>query len=253
MLLLLLLLSSGALAAQESRAVESVVPSLKYGRTCWSTVHLRNLADRPVTATVEPHKETGALVELAGTPGTRFQLDPGASISFRLDLAEETDGAWVEVRETVPSPDLSPALAISATAECAAGDQLRSAGRDVAYPLRDPWFSGDVSDLKDSRVSLVNTSERAARVRLCYSGGGLFANPNQGRADLRPICDAELDVQIPPFAARQFPVERDGNSGFAIRTSGEAIVLQMLRPSDPATRMYAVDSTIQFLSDPSSP
>ncbi len=248
MLLVLVLLSSGLLAAQGARVVESVIPSLAYGRTCWSTVEVGNVSDRVVTAEIEGHKETGALIALAGGFQNRIPLDPGDSIRFRLEVPEETQAAWVKVRESIPA-ELGPALAISANTECVAGEQLQSTPREIAYPMRNPWFAGEVSELRGSLVSLVNLSEHAARASLCYSAGGLFANPNAGASDLRPICTAALDVQIPPLAARQFPVERDGSTGFSMHTSGEALVLQLLRPVAADTRMYQVDSTIQFLGE----
>jgi hypothetical protein len=56
-------------------------------------------------------------------------------------------------------------------------------------------------------------------------------------------------LQIAPFAARQFPVERDGNSHFSLRTEGPSIVLQALRPINIGVHVYTVDSSITFLSE----
>ena len=53
-------------------------------------------------------------------------------------------------------------------------------------------------------------------------------------------------VRIPPFASRQFPVEHEGNSHFSMKTQGDAIVLQMLRPLETGVKIYSVDSTIKF-------
>ena len=92
----------------------------------------------------------------------------------------------------------------------------------------------------------MNASEHAAKAWACYSSGGLFSNPNEARAELNPICSGTLDIQIPPFGTFPFPVERDGSSRFSLKTAGDAIALQMLRPVDTAVRMYTVDSTVTF-------
>ena len=249
---LILVTATGAFAAEpQARVMESVVASLAYGKTCWSTIELRNLGERTVTAEVEPHKESGALVALAAHRQTTFELNPGDRVDFRLDLVDETTAAWIKIREKVPSPELSPVVAIRGVLECVSGDQLRTTNRDVAYPLRAPWFSGEVSEMKGNLVSLINTSERAVKASLCYSTGSLFSNPTDGAPspDLKPICSLAVEVQIPPFGARQFPVERNGNSQFSIKVDGDAVVLQMLRPYDTATNMYSVDSTVQFLGE----
>jgi hypothetical protein len=39
---------------------------------------------------------------------------------------------------------------------------------------------------------------------------------------------------------------RDGNSHFSLKTEGNAIVLQMLRPLATGVKIYTVDSTIKF-------
>jgi hypothetical protein len=155
------------------------------------------------------------------------------------------------VRERVPSPDLSPVVAIGGATECVIGDQLRTAGREVVYATRNPWFDGDVTDLSDDLVSLINTSEQAAKATVCYSSGGLFSMPGDtpASAELKPICTTAYEVRIPPFGAREFPVARDGSSHFSIETQGAAIVLEMLRPLGASIKMYTVDSTIRFGSE----
>jgi len=235
-------------AAGGSRTVESIVPSLAYGNSCWSSVDLQNLSERQVIAELEPHKESGALVALAGRARTSFSLAPGERASFRLDIAEETAGAWVRVRELVSSPQLSPALAISGSTECLSGDQIHATSRQVAYPLVNPWFSGDVSEISSEMVAVINTSERHATVALCYSLGALFSNPNESSAsaELRPVCSWASEIQIPPFGTRLFPVTRNGSTRFFLKSSGDAVVLQMLQPLDTAVKMFTVDSTIHF-------
>ena len=240
-----------ALASGQERVVESVVPALAYGPACSSTVELRNLSDRPVVVDVEPHRASGALVGIAGHPEITIRLTPRERSSYKLEIEEDTEGAWVKVRERVPSPDRSPVVAVSGETECVVGDQLRTAGREVVYPTQSPWFSGDVTDLPGGLLSLINTSEHAVKASACYSSGGLFSTPTgtRGSAELMPICTTAFEVQIPPFGAREFPVARSGSSHFSLKTQGAAIVLEMLRPVGARVKMYKVDSTIQFGSE----
>lgn len=246
-ILLLAFLATLPLDAQ-IRTMASVVPALVYGPNCSSTIQLQNLSDRMVTVEVEGHRESGALVALAGIPSTTIHLDPHEQGSYRLSIEEETTAAWATVREKVPSPDLSPAVAISATAECTAGNQLRTAARGVAYPTRNPWFSGDVAEMHGNLISLINTSESPVRASACYSSGGLYSVPGSGGTpgSLRPICNASVDVQVPPFNSRQFPVARDGSSHLSLKTQGKAVVLEMLRPLGEDLHVYEVDSSIKF-------
>jgi hypothetical protein len=226
-----------ALASGQERVVESVVPALAYGARCSSTVELQNLSDRPVVVDVEPHRASGALVAITGHPEITIRLSARERSSYKLEIEEE--------------PGLSPVVAVSGATECVIGDQLRSAGREVVYPTESPWFSGDVTDLPGGLLSLINTSEHAAKASACYSSGGLFSTPTAARptADLKPICTTAFEVQIPPFGAREFPVARSGSSHFSLKTQGAAIVLEMLRPVEGSVKMYKVDSTIQFGSE----
>jgi hypothetical protein len=240
---LLLLLGAISPASEPGRVVESVLPALAYGPSCWSSLDLHNLGDRVVAVEVEAHRASGALVALVGHPSVVFSLTPGESVSYRLEIQEETGDAWVKVREQVPSQRLWPVVAVSGSSECAIDNQLRTTGREVAYPTRNPWFSDDVSQIPGNVISFVNTSERAAKASLCYSAGNLYSVPGK---TLAPICSEFLEVQVPPFGARQFPVVRDGNSNFSLKTEGNAIVLQMLRPLATGVKLYTVVSTIKF-------
>jgi hypothetical protein len=242
-ILLLSLLAITCPASEPERVVESVLPALAYGPSCWSSLDLHNLGDRVVTVEVEAHRSSGALVPLVGHPRVVFNLNPGDSVSHRLEIQEETGDAWVKVREQVPSQRLWPVVAVSGTSECAIDNQLHTTGREVAYPTRNPWFSDDVSQIPGNVISLVNTSERAAKASLCYSAGNLYSVPGK---TIAPICSQFFEVQVPPFGARQFPVVRDGNSHFSLKTDGAAIVLQMLRPLSTGVKVYSVDSTIKF-------
>ena len=234
-------------AGAQERVIESVLPGLAYGPKCSSTADFRNLSDRPVTLEVEGHKSTGALAPLAGHPSMTVRLSAAERVSYKLEMDEETTSAWIKVREIIPAPRLTTVIAVSGTTECVTGDQLRSTPRQVAYPTRNPWFSGNVSEIPSDEILLVNASEHPATAWLCYSAGNLYADPNNPRAPgLKPICSSDSVVQIPPFGTRQFPVARENSTYFSLKTAGTAIVLQMLRPLDSSVRLYTVDSTITF-------
>jgi hypothetical protein len=175
-------------------------------------------------------------------------LSAGEHAEYKLQLPEETFGAWVRVRERVPSPQLSSVLAVSGATECLVSDELHTTARDVAWPTRNPWYSGDVSDGDDGVIALINTSESPARVWGCYSFGVLYSVPhnNQPAAELTPVCSETIQEMVPPFGSVQFPVARAGNSHFSLTTRGDAVVLQMLRPAGTSVKVYRVDSTIKF-------
>jgi hypothetical protein len=222
-------------------------PALAYGPACSSTVRLQNLSDAPVTVELEGHRASGALAPFGGIPGRTVRLDAGQQASYQLVIEEQTTAAWVKLREPV-APSRPPGVALSGITECRDGSQLRVAAREVAFPTRNAWFSGDVADLRGAVLTMINSSDQTARASACYSAGNLYsvAGPALRGTELRPICSATIDVQIPPFGTRDFPVERNGNSQFSLRTQGDSIVLQMLRPGNEGVRIYSVDSSIQF-------
>ncbi len=242
-LLFLFLLPYAAFCAGQERIVESVLPSLEYGPSCWSSIDLQNLGDRAVTLELESHRASGALVALVDHPQIALTLEAGERASFRLEIQEETGAAWARVRERVTSPALSPVVAVSGHTECVIENRLSATAREVAFPLRSPSFSSDIEEMRGNVVSLVNTSERAAQVSLCYSAGNLYSVPGR---ELAPICSSAFDLQVPPFGARRFPVEREGSSHFSMKTRGDAIVLQMLKPRGAGLKTYTVDSSIKF-------
>jgi hypothetical protein len=249
--ILVCLLPGGEALAQTDpgeRIVESVVPWLDYNSSCWSAVQLQNLGSREVTADVEAHKSTGALTPLVGHSGIEVHLSAGEHAEYKLQLPDPSTGAWVRVREKVPAPQLSPVLAVSGVTECVATDELRTTIREVASPVRNPWFSGDVSHGDDGIVALINTSESPAQVGGCYSSGVLYSVPHDKNPApaLAPVCSETVRELVPPFGSAQFPVARDGNSHFSLNTLGDAIVLQMLRPAKSSVKVYRVDSTITF-------
>jgi hypothetical protein len=210
-------------------------------------VTLQNLADTAVDVELDGHRGSGALVPVAGRAGRAIHLLAGERGSYQLQIQEEESGAWVQVREHAAA-GRAPAVAVSGTTECRQGDQLRTAAREVAYPTRDPWFAGEVTELRGAVISLINVSAGAVRASVCYSAGTLFSIPGETPAsrELRPVCSTAFEVQVAPFGTRDFPVEREGNSYFSLKTQGSSIVLQMLRPAKEGVRIYTVDSTIKF-------
>ncbi len=247
--LVLLIPAADAQTDSGERVVESVVPWLDSNSSCWSAVQLQNLGNRDVAAEVEAHKSTGALTPLVGHTGIQVHLSAGEHADYKLQLPEESTGAWVRVRETIPTAQLSPVLAVSGVTECLGGsNELRTTVREVASPVRNPWFSGDVSHGDDGVIALINTSEWPVKVSGCYSYGVLYSVPedNHPAPALTPVCSETVQQQVPPFGSTQFPVARDGNSHFSLTTLGDAIVLQMLRPAKSSVKVYQVDSTITF-------
>jgi len=237
-----------AIAGAPDRVIESVIPALGYGPSCSSVITLKNLAESPVRIDIEGHRASGALAPLQGESGMNLILAPGQQAAYKLQIEEETTAAWVKVRERIPAARASPAIAISGSTECRAGNQIRTAVREIAYPTHNPWFSGGVAELRGDMLSVINASERSARVWVCYSSGNLYFVPGSSipAGTLMPICSGSLDIQIPPFSTREIPVDRDGNTHFSIRTRADAMVLQMLRPAAEGARIFTVDSSIQF-------
>jgi hypothetical protein len=243
-LLLLISMAASLYAADQERVVTGILSSLDYGSSCWSTVTLDNLGDRVVTVEIEGHRAGGGLIGLAGLDENVLHLKPGQRVSHRLEVVDEAGIGWLKVRERVPSPSLSPVVAISGLSECTVQNRLRSTPRQLSYPTRNPWFSGDVKEMQGDMISVVNTSERAAQASLCYSDGNLFSVP--AAPELKLVCSKAFEVLIPPYASRQFPVQREDSAHFGIHTLGDAIVLEMLRPLETGIKFYTVDSTLKF-------
>ncbi|MCU1263075.1 MAG: hypothetical protein JWO80_5960 [Bryobacterales bacterium] len=222
--------------------METIVPALAYGGGCSSAIELRNLGQGPVVVDAEPHREDGALASLVARSGVAVHLRAGETASVQAQIEEETNGVWVRVRETVQA-GYRPVVTVRGTTECVEGANVRTVHRDVSYATRNPWWAGDVDDLGDGSILLINTSERPARASLCYSSGSEFSLPGR---QFDPICSASAEVHVPPFGSRTFAVRHGANNHFAVRTSGDRIVLQMLRSVAGTTRMFTVDSAISF-------
>ena len=226
----------GLIASLRAAGVESVLAPLDSGASCSTAVTLENLGARDVAVEMETHRSSGALIPVPSHPDIGISLKTGERKTYKL----ASDAAWVNVRETARPP----VVAVSGKTECVAGDRLLTAARDVAYAIPNPWISADVADLGSGGIILlVNTSGKAATASACYSAGALYST---GGRELTPVCSRTDAAQIPPFGTRLFPVEREGNTHFSIRTQGESIVLEMLRPLDPRVKIFSVDSTIHF-------
>lgn len=235
---LIALISVSLAAAAQPRTVETVIPALDYGPACTSSIEAVNLTGGEVESKFEGHKESGALVLLEGQRETLVRVPPHGKVAFKLRVENEEGAGWVRVWEAS-----GPALALSAAVECVEGDKLVTAGREVAFPMLQPWFAGEVGDLRGAVVTVINVSSRGARLSACYSAGNLYS---YGLPELRPVCSFTLELAVPPFGTRRVPVEHAGNTWFSLRTWGETIVLEMLRPLAARVKLYKVDSTIQF-------
>jgi len=236
-----------AACAPAAVAADSILPLLAYGPACSSSILLRNLADAPVDVELEGHRSSGALAPLEGHPGRLIHLRAGERGSYRLQIPEAENGAWVRVRERT-APRATPTVDVSGSTECRRGDEIRTATRDVAFPTRDPWFEGEVEGLSRALIAVLNASADAVRASVCYASGSLYSVPGETPAsrELRPVCSTSFEVQIPPFGTRHFPVESRGNSYVSVKTRGDSVVMQLLRPAKADVRTFTVDSTIKF-------
>jgi len=234
--------------ADSPRFVETIVPALAYNAACSSSVSVQNLASRDVWLQIEAHRSDGALVALEGHEVNEFLLAAGESGAYKLRLKDDPGDAWVKIRERIPSPGLSPAIAISGVTECVGANELSTADRVVAYPLTNPRFSEPAEKFSGEAILLINASEQPARAWACESPVGYYSVPSTTAAPARshPLCSAEFEVQIAPFGTRRFPIRGAPDSSFLLETRGDHIVLQMLKPVKNSVRLYSVDSSISF-------
>ncbi|MEO8593607.1 MAG: hypothetical protein ABI759_09810 [Candidatus Solibacter sp.] len=226
-----------------------MVTQLSYGSGCSSTIELRNLAAHAVDVALEGHRGNGSLAGLEGVAGQTVHLAPGARARYRLDIpGNETDThSWVILRERTAAPPVT----LAGSTECREGEQVRRLPRDVAYPMRNPVFAGDVAELRGAMLAVINTAGRPATASACYSAGNLYGVPGEapGTRELQPICSTWRDVQVPPYGTRNLPVQREGSKWFSVKVRGEAVLLQMLLPAEGDVRTFRVDSTIRFGSE----
>ena len=267
-------------------APPAVIAALRAGAGCFSTIDITNLSGRALAAEIQARLETGALTpleaidaqgeprgEARGEPRSDrqdteldrsersavplaekdFVFEPHEHKRFRLGGPREKRDAWVGVWEADP-PGTLPALAVEGSVECLSGDELLTVPRLAALAMRNPWFAAQVAEFGGAVIAIVNTSARSARADLCYSAGNLYFVPGEmpdGR--LARLCSWSEQAAIPPFGSREFPLEHEGASEFAVHTRGESIVLLVLRPVAGGVRVYRVDSTIHFGSEVPSP
>jgi hypothetical protein len=229
------------LAAGQERVVETVISGAPRAEGCTATIEIANAGSRIAAVELHAHRESGAVVALPAGAAA-FGLHPGEHRTFPVETA-----AWIGVRERVDSAEQPPAVSARGVTDCVAGDHVLTAARESAYAMRNPWYAGEVAT-PGAVILLVNTSDAPARVSACYSAGNLYSVPSAGGGPpaFEPVCSEMIDVQVPPFATHEFPVERGGNRWFGLRTHGRSIVLQMLRPADDSRRTFLVDSTIRF-------
>jgi hypothetical protein len=234
-------------ATAQKRVLESIVPSLVYSSSCSSTVELQNLSDRRIEVDVVGHRSSGALAPLTVRVAINHWMEPGATETFRLRIEDDSE-AWVKVTERIPQSSFSPAIAVSGSTECISENHVSTARRDVAWPVRNPWLSIDAADLASGLVSLINTSEQPVRATVCYSSGSFYSVPEENHkpGETRRLCSSSADIQIAPFGSREFPVEHEGARQFSLKTQGDGIVLEALRPVEARVKLYAVDSSITF-------
>ena len=232
------------LAAGQERILETVLPGADVGPGCSSSMELVNSGSRAASIDLEAHGPTGALVP----GGASLLLAPGARKTVALEPQ-----AWVKIRELIPLPRQGPVVSARRLTECAAGDRLRTVQRDAAFTMRNPWFAGDAGPA-GAFILFINAAETPAFATGCYSSGNFYAVPRSESKPppFEPLCSETFNVEVPPFAAREFPVERNGSRWFCLQTRGPSIVLEMLRPAVADDKLFVVDSTIRFGSEVTS-
>ncbi len=241
--------AAGAAPGEERTAFVSVLIPLTYGERCWLTVSLENLRTQAVEVEVQGHDGSGALVGLEGAPTIPLVLEAGQKASLRLQVdGQESAEAWVKVTERGAGASLAPGVAVSGTSECTARDEITTVPGAVAFPSRNPWLEGDVEELQGKMVLVLNSDATAAAVRVCYSNGSQVEMPaERGRGGgTMPVCRLTRSIHLPPYGLELLPVERDGSTRLTVRTTGAALVLEVLKPRPGKTRVFTVDSSIVF-------
>ncbi len=232
-----------------SAVADTYIPALAFTQQCQSHVLLTNLREVPVKTEVEGHSQSGGLAPLLGH-GSRTWIKPGEVLEYTLQLEGNNEGAWFRIREHIALPEGNRGIAVRATTGCLEGDKLVTKTREVAVPLRNPWFSGVVAELQGVTVWAVNVSPTPAHLNACYSSGSYYIVPGETPKDATPvrICSHEDEFLLAPGAALRIPTSREGNTEFDLRSEGDAILLQALRTDVSGIHSFTVDSTISFQS-----
>jgi hypothetical protein len=224
----------------EARHLATIIPGLYYSAACDSDIELRNLAQRAIVVEVAGYRSDGSLTALEDSPVNRIQLAAGQRKKVRL--AVQSDEAWAEILEI---SNAHSSLAISANTSCRDGTGLRTVPRPVAYPLASPSFQMDFEQAPHdgSQLLVLNPTESGIQFAACYSGGHLISND---KGEMVPLCSESYDTALAPFHSTRLDLEREGRVLVRLRTAGDAVVLQMLKPAALQLNLFRVDSTIRF-------
>lgn len=237
---------SGPACPDASNFVTVLIP-LEFNAQCWSSVVLQNLRDGAVSVEVEAHESSGALLPLEGMTSNPVRLPAGGKVTLRLQVPDtEATEAWVRVTEPRAGRD-SPSVAVSGATECTSEQAVTTVPRAVAFPTRDPWLEADSRDLEGKSILALNASSAPASLRACYSSGSTISLPRSGGGNRElAICDVSRAQYLPPFSLFLIPVEREGSSKLSIRSTGQSLVLVVLKPRAGKTHAFNVDSSIVF-------
>ena len=66
----------------------TVLVSLDYSDSCWSSVLLQNLREKAVSVDVEAHESGGALLPIDGLAGNSLRLAAGQKVALRLQVKD---------------------------------------------------------------------------------------------------------------------------------------------------------------------
>ena len=223
----------------------TVLPGLYYSSHCDSEIELRNLSAKVVSAQIEGHRSDGSLTGIREIPSTRLRLNPGQRRTIHLDIKE--DEAWASISESS-----TRVIAISAKTSCRDSDKdsFSVVTRPVAYPLLNPGFDLPFDQaLRDgSQLLILNLSQTSAHWIACYSAGHLVSQTLNSHAngEMVELCAETRENQIGPFASTRLEMLRNDRALIHLKTAGESIVLQLLKPDAQLRNLFRVDSTIRF-------
>jgi hypothetical protein len=224
-----------------------VLIPLEFNAQCWSSIVLQNLRGAAVSVEVEAHESGGALLPLEGMTSNPLRLPASGKVTLRLQVPDsEATEAWVKVTESRAGRD-SPSVAVSGATECTNEQAITTVQRAVAFPTHDPWLEADSRDLEGKSILALNASSAPASLRACYSSGNTVSMPKSGGGSRElAVCDVTRAQYLPPFSLFLIPVEREGSSKLSIRSTGESLVLVVLKPRAGKSHAFNVDSNIVF-------